>query len=93
VPTLALRGEFDEAQERVVKPWLENIPDVREVVIRGGSHTAHLEYPFAYVKAIQTFLGRSLAGTETMHSVRIGCYMKQTLHYDYSIHFKSFFLQ
>jgi L-proline amide hydrolase len=58
VPTLALRGDFDEAQERVVKPWLENIPDVKEVVIRGGSHIAHLEYPFAYVKAIQTFFGR-----------------------------------
>jgi hypothetical protein len=28
-----------------------------------------------------------------MHSVRIGCYKKQALHYDYSIYFKSFFIQ
>jgi hypothetical protein len=39
-----------------VRPWLENIPDEREVVIRGGSHTAHLEYPYAYIKAKQMFL-------------------------------------
>jgi L-proline amide hydrolase len=58
VPTLVIRGEFDEAQNNVVKPWVSGIKDVREEVIQGGSHTAHLELPWEYVGVMERFLSK-----------------------------------
>jgi L-proline amide hydrolase len=57
VPTLVVHGEFDEAQPVVVAPWLKGIPNVKEAIIRNGSHTAHLELPVEYIRVVSNFLG------------------------------------
>lgn len=56
VTTLVVHGEFDEAQPVVVAPWLKGIPNVKEFVVKNGSHTAHLEYLDEYVRVIAEFL-------------------------------------
>lgn len=56
VPTLVLAGEFDEAQPIVWQPFVDNIADVRSVVIAGASHCSHLEKPDEVQAVITSFL-------------------------------------
>lgn len=56
VPTLVLAGEFDEAQPIVWRPFVERIPNVREVVVPDASHCTHLEKPQEFRDIITGFL-------------------------------------
>jgi pimeloyl-ACP methyl ester carboxylesterase len=54
--TLVMNGEYDEAQDNVVLPWLEGIPRVEGAHIEGVSHLALLEKPDEYIQRISNFL-------------------------------------
>ena len=54
--TLVIRGEFDQATETVVEPFAQLIPGVKTLVIKGASHTPHLEAPDETFKVIADFL-------------------------------------
>lgn len=56
VPTLVLSGEFDEATEACVRPFVQCIPDVRAAVLAGCSHMPHVEAPAACMKLVGDFL-------------------------------------
>lgn len=59
-PVLVLRGENDQATERVVSPLLSHISDCRAVTIPGSSHNPHEENIAPCLAAVSAFL-RDLA--------------------------------
>jgi L-proline amide hydrolase len=56
VPTFAYRGEFDEATQDCIQPFIEEIPDVRWQVFPDSSHMPHVETKTACLAAIHAFL-------------------------------------
>jgi L-proline amide hydrolase len=56
VPTLVYRGEFDEATQECIQPFIDHIPDVRWQVFSDSSHMPHVENKTACLAAIQEFL-------------------------------------
>jgi pimeloyl-ACP methyl ester carboxylesterase len=54
--TLVMNGEFDEAQDNVVLPWLEGIPGAKRAHIEGVAHLALDEKPDEYIQIISDFL-------------------------------------
>lgn len=59
VPTLVLNGINEYASGEAVKPFLEEIPDVRLVTLDGTSHSPHLERKEEYMKTVGEFLTAS----------------------------------
>ncbi|ETZ15598.1 proline iminopeptidase [Salmonella enterica subsp. enterica serovar Typhi str. STH2370] len=59
-PVLVLRGENDQATERVVSPLLSHISDCRAVTIPGSSHNPHEENIAPCLAEVSAFL-RDLA--------------------------------
>ncbi|SOD66870.1 L-proline amide hydrolase [Streptomyces zhaozhouensis] len=55
-PTLLLAGEHDEATPATMRPFHDNIPDVRWEIVENASHLPHLEEPEAFRAALGGFL-------------------------------------
>jgi pimeloyl-ACP methyl ester carboxylesterase len=53
---LVINGEFDEAQDVVVEPWLRGIPTVQHAYMNNVSHMALLEEPHKYINIVANFL-------------------------------------
>lgn len=56
VPVLLISGAHDEATPLTQKPFLERIPDVRQIVFAGSSHMPHVEEHEATMRAVADFL-------------------------------------
>ncbi|KAH8926307.1 alpha/beta-hydrolase [Atractiella rhizophila] len=56
VPTLVVRGQFDQASAECNAPFVQNIKDVKYVVIPKAHHVAHLEFPETFTRIVQDFL-------------------------------------
>lgn len=59
VPVLLLSGQFDEATPLTQKPFLDNIPDVSEVIFAQSSHLPHVEERARYMDVVATFLDQA----------------------------------
>lgn len=55
-PTLVLAGEHDEATPETWQPFLDEISDVRSVVVPDASHSSHLEQPETVLRVVETFI-------------------------------------
>jgi pimeloyl-ACP methyl ester carboxylesterase len=55
-PTLAINGIDEFASGDAVKPFLDEIPDVRLVTLEGTTHSPHLERKEEYMKVVGDFL-------------------------------------
>lgn len=58
VPTLVISGVYDEATPLAVKPFLDNIPDVRWELFESSSHMPHVEERAKYMSVVAEFLGK-----------------------------------
>lgn len=58
VPTLLISGAHDEATEATVRPFAENIPDVRWHVFPQSSHMPHLEEFEDCMRVVGSFLAK-----------------------------------
>ncbi len=56
VPTLLLSGRFDEATPLTQQPFLDSVPDVRQVVFMESSHLPHVEERPLYMRTVAGFL-------------------------------------
>ena len=56
VPTLLLSGRFDEATPLTQRPFLDSVPDVRQVVFMESSHLPHVEERPLYMRTVAGFL-------------------------------------
>ncbi len=56
VPVLVLSGEHDEATPTVVRPLVDALPDAHWELIKGASHTPHLEQSERFLGLVETFL-------------------------------------
>jgi L-proline amide hydrolase len=56
VPTLVISGEFDEAAPDTVRPYFENIADVRWEILENCSHLPQLEDPERFNTLVTEFL-------------------------------------
>jgi L-proline amide hydrolase len=56
VPTLLISGLHDEATPLTQMPFVENIPDLRQVVFPNSSHLPHIEEPAAFMPVVEAFL-------------------------------------
>jgi L-proline amide hydrolase len=56
VPTLLISGRFDEATEACVKPYADEIPDVRWRIFEQSSHMPHVEERDACMAEVGAFL-------------------------------------
>ena len=56
VPTLVISGEYDEATTECQTPFVENIANVQQAIVTGGSHLSMVEEPEAYFSVIRQFL-------------------------------------
>jgi L-proline amide hydrolase len=56
VPVLVISGEYDEATPTVVTPLVDALPDVHWELIKGASHSTHLEQPDRFLELVETFL-------------------------------------
>lgn len=56
VPTLLINGIGEYASGDAIKPFLEEIPDVRLVTLEGTTHSPHFEQKDAYYKVVGEFL-------------------------------------
>lgn len=59
VPTLVLNGINEYASGEAVKPFVEEIPDVRLFTLDGTSHSPHFERKEEYMKIVGEFLTAS----------------------------------
>lgn len=57
VPTLVINGIKEFASGDAVKPFLDNIPDVRLVTLEGTTHSPNFERKERYMDAVAGFLG------------------------------------
>lgn len=55
-PTLVLAGEHDEATPETWQPFLDEVSDVRSVVIPDASHSSHLEQTETVLEVVEEFL-------------------------------------
>jgi L-proline amide hydrolase len=60
VPTLVISGRYDEATPTVVKPYLEQIPNVRWALFQNSSHMPHVEERVACMGTVASFLDECL---------------------------------
>ena len=51
-----ISGEHDEATPTVVRPLVDALPDARWELIKGASHSTHLEQPERFLELVETFL-------------------------------------
>lgn len=58
VPTLVINGCNEFASGDAIKPFLDEIPDVRLVTIEGTTHSPHFERKEEYMKIVADFLGK-----------------------------------
>jgi L-proline amide hydrolase len=56
VPVLLISGFYDEATPLTQKPFLDNIPDVRQAVFPQSSHTPHIEERADFMAVVEDFL-------------------------------------
>ncbi|MCM2293127.1 proline iminopeptidase-family hydrolase [Allorhizobium sp. BGMRC 0089] len=56
VPTFVFRGEYDEATQACIQPFIDHIPDVRWTVFANASHMPHVEVKEECLGAVQAFL-------------------------------------
>lgn len=56
VPTLVINGIDEYASGDAVKPFLDEIRDVRLVTIPGTTHSPHIEKKEEYMKTVGEFL-------------------------------------
>lgn len=56
VPTLVINGEGEYASGDAVKPFLEEIPDVRIMTLPGTTHSPHFEEKETYFRVVGEFL-------------------------------------
>ncbi|WP_339070241.1 proline iminopeptidase-family hydrolase [Pseudomonas idahonensis] len=60
VPTLLISGRYDEATPTVVKPYLEQIPNIRWALFENSSHMPHVEERVACMGTVVSFLDECL---------------------------------
>ena len=56
VPTLVTNGKYDEAQDSVVAPFVQEIPNVKWVKFSESSHMSHFEEREKYMAEVGKFL-------------------------------------
>ncbi len=56
VPTLLLSGRYDEATPLTQRPFLDSVPDVRQVVFMASSHLPHVEERPLFMRTVAGFL-------------------------------------
>jgi L-proline amide hydrolase len=56
VPTLVINGIDEYASGDAVKPFVDEIPDVKLITIQGTTHSPHLEKKEEYMKIVGKFL-------------------------------------
>ena len=56
VPTLCTSGGADECTPTIVKEVVDRIPNCEWELFKGGTHSAHLEFPEAYNARVERFL-------------------------------------
>lgn len=56
VPTLLLNGEHDIAQNFVVQPFVDNIPNVEWLTFKNSSHVAMWEERERFMEVVEGFL-------------------------------------
>ncbi|KAI0833601.1 proline-specific peptidase [Trametes gibbosa] len=56
IPTLVVNGRYDIAQERVVQPFVDNIPNSKWRIFGNSSHTPFWEEREEYMRVIGAFL-------------------------------------
>ena len=61
VPTLVISGRHDEATPLVVKPFLDEIADVRWALFEDSSHMPHVEERQACMGTVVKFLDEACA--------------------------------
>lgn len=70
VPTLVISGFYDEATPLVVKPYVDNIPDVRESVFQESSHMPHVEERMACMGCVAGFLDKVATSGKALPDVK-----------------------
>lgn len=60
VPTLVVNGIGEYASGAAVKPFLEEIPDVRIMTLPGTTHSPHFEDKETYFRVVGEFLAGPL---------------------------------
>ncbi len=58
MPTLVLNGRYDEAQDIVVKPFVDGNKEVRWHKFENSSHMPHFEEPEQFYRVVRDFLRR-----------------------------------
>ena len=56
VPTLVINGIDEFASGDAVKPFLDEIPDVKLITVEGTTHSPHFEKEHEYMKIVGDFL-------------------------------------
>ncbi|PZO82052.1 MAG: alpha/beta hydrolase [Mesorhizobium amorphae] len=56
VPTLLISGRHDEATPEVVRPYVENVPDIRWTLFEHSSHMPHVEERELCMRTVSEFL-------------------------------------
>jgi len=56
VPTLVINGIDEFASGDAVKPFMEEISDVRLITLEGTSHSPHVEKKEEYMRIVGDFL-------------------------------------
>lgn len=56
VPTLVTNGAYDEAQDSVIMPFVDEIPNVKWVKFHKSAHMAHFEERDEYIRVLTEFL-------------------------------------
>lgn len=59
VPTLLISGAFDEATPLTQRPFLDRVPDIRQVVFEASSHMPHVEERAATMRVVRDFLDQT----------------------------------
>lgn len=59
VPTLLINGINEFASGEAIKPFLDEIPDVRLIMLDGTTHSPHFERKEEYMRIVRNFLTTS----------------------------------
>lgn len=59
VPTLLISGAHDEATPLTQRPFLDQVPDIRQVVFTESSHMPHVEEREATMRVVREFLDQN----------------------------------
>ena len=59
VPTLLISGAHDEATPLTQRPFLDRVPDIRQVVFTESSHMPHVEEREATMRVVREFLDQN----------------------------------